>query len=68
MAAYLDTGAWEGKAGGYGVQDSPGSEIGTGDPFVESIGGELTNIVGLPMPQVIDALDDLGVERQKAEG
>ncbi len=42
LNAYLDTGAWEGKAGAYGVQDQD-------DPFVEKIGGSFTNVVGLPM-------------------
>lgn len=61
--AYVATGAWQGKAGGYGIQDTPGREIGEGDPFIEKISGELTNIIGLPMPQVIEALDALGVAR-----
>ena len=61
IALYLDGGAWQGKAGGYGLQDEPGGR----DPFVEQISGELTNIVGLPMPQVIDALGDFGVERTR---
>jgi septum formation protein len=68
IEAYLDTGEWEGKAGGYGIQDTPGRNIGEGDPFIESIGGELTNIVGLPMPQVIDLLDELGVAAQERRG
>ena len=68
VEAYLDSGQWQGKAGAYGIQDEPGTQIGEGDPFVESIGGELTNIVGLPIPQVIDALKDLGVERGTARG
>jgi septum formation protein len=38
---YIDSGDWEGKAGGYGIQDR--------DPFVKRIGGCHTNIVGLPM-------------------
>ena len=63
VEAYLDTGEWTGKAGGYGIQDTPGKAIGAGDLFIESITGELTNIVGLPMPQVIDALEELGVRR-----
>lgn len=63
IETYLATGHWQGKAGAYGIQDTPGMEIGAGDPFIERIGGELTNIVGLPMPQVIDALEDLGVIR-----
>ncbi len=61
---YVRSGSWEGKAGGYGVQDTPGSGLGHGDPFIESITGELTNIVGLPMPQVVDALLELGVWSQ----
>lgn len=63
IEAYLDSGHWQGKAGAYGIQDTPGREIGAGDAFIESIGGELTNIVGLPMPQVVDALAELGVRR-----
>ncbi len=39
---YLDTGAWEGKAGAYGIQDQE-------DPFVEKVTGSFTNVVGLPM-------------------
>ena len=65
VTAYVASGAWEGKAGGYGVQDTPGRDIGDGDPFIESIGGELTNIVGLPMPQVIDILSDLGIDARR---
>ena len=60
LARFLDTGDWEGKAGAYGIQDEPGAAAGS-DPFVESINGELTNIIGLPMPQVVDSLARLGV-------
>ena len=42
IQAYLDTKAWEGKAGAYGIQDQD-------DPFVERISGSFTNIVGMPM-------------------
>lgn len=63
IEAYIRSGDWKGKAGGYGIQDTPGREIGEGDPFIEQISGELTNIVGLPMPQVIEVLDQLGVGR-----
>lgn len=42
IQAYLDTGAWEGKAGAYGIQDQE-------DPFVEKVTGSFTNVVGLPM-------------------
>ena len=63
IEAYVASEAWRGKAGGYGIQDEPGQALGQGDPFIERISGELTNIVGLPMPQVIDALRTLGVGR-----
>jgi septum formation protein len=42
---YLDSGAWQGKAGAYGIQDHD-------DPFVERIDGSFTNVVGLPMERV----------------
>ncbi len=42
LESYLDTGAWAGKAGAYGIQDQ-------GDPFVRTISGSFTNVVGLPM-------------------
>ena len=42
LDAYIDSRAWEGKAGAYGIQDH-------GDAFVERIVGSFTNVVGLPM-------------------
>jgi septum formation protein len=42
LDAYIAGGQWEGKAGAYGIQDRD-------DPFVESIEGSFTNVVGLPM-------------------
>ncbi|OWY68925.1 septum formation protein Maf [cyanobacterium TDX16] len=47
IESYLDTGAWEGKAGAYGIQDH-------GDAFVERYEGSFSNIVGLPMELVRD--------------
>lgn len=54
LAAYLDTGLWEGKAGAYGIQDN--------DPFVTRIDGSLTNIVGLPMDETRELLAAAGIE------
>ena len=48
---YLDSGAWAGKAGAYGIQDK-------GDAFVERIDGSFTNVVGLPMELVERMLDE----------
>lgn len=47
LERYLDSGAWQGKAGAYGIQDRD-------DPFVERYEGSFTNIVGLPMDLVRD--------------
>ena len=52
---YLATGAWQGKAGAYGIQDY-------GDAFVERIEGSFTNVVGLPMELVTSMLDEWGVK------
>jgi septum formation protein len=51
---YLETGDWQGKAGGYGIQDK--------DPFVERVAGDHTNIVGLPVPKTRELLSAAGIE------
>jgi septum formation protein len=51
--AYVATGQWQGKAGGYGIQDQ--------DPFVTRITGSLTNIVGLPIDETRGLLREAGV-------
>ncbi len=43
-AEYLDSCRWEGKSGGYGVQDR--------DPFVSVVRGSFSNVVGLPMERL----------------
>jgi septum formation protein len=53
IAAYIASNAWEGKAGGYGIQDD--------DPFVTRINGSFTNIVGLPMEEIQAMLAEAGV-------
>jgi len=50
---YADTGEPYDKAGGYGIQ-------GIGAFLVEQISGSYTNVVGLPMCELIDALASLG--------
>lgn len=52
---YLDSGAWTGKAGAYGIQDR-------GDAFVERCEGSFTNVVGLPMELLSEKLSALGYE------
>jgi septum formation protein len=52
IEAYVASGDWQGKAGGYGIQDR--------DPFVTRISGSHSNIVGLPMETVAEMLAELG--------
>jgi len=53
IEAYLDTGAWKGKAGAYGIQDQD-------DPFVERIEGSFSNVVGLPLELLSKMFVDFG--------
>ena len=50
---YAASRQWEGKAGGYGIQDP--------DPFVTRVSGCQTNIVGLPMTTTEMLLKEAGV-------
>jgi septum formation protein len=47
--AYLDSNRWEGKSGGFGVQDR--------DPFVSVVHGSFSNVVGLPMERLASLLE-----------
>jgi len=53
IRAYIDTGEPFGKAGSYAIQ-------GIGAFMVESIGGSYTNVVGLPVCALIQALIETG--------
>ena len=50
---YIESGEWQGKAGGYGIQDN--------DPFVTRISGSHSNIVGLPMTVASEMLKRAGI-------
>jgi len=50
---YIAGNQWEGKAGGYGIQDD--------DPFVIKMSGSQSNIVGLPMEVVEKMLSEVNV-------
>jgi septum formation protein len=54
IAAYIQSGCWQGKAGAYGIQE-------TGDEFVERIEGSLTNVMGFPMELVARLLSKVGL-------
>ncbi len=53
MDSYIGSGDWQGKAGGYGIQDK--------DPFVIRTAGSHTNIVGLPMSVAKRLLSEAGI-------
>ena len=53
--AYLDSERWQGKSGGYGVQDE--------DPFVSVARGSFSNVVGLPLERLealLEVVSDVG--------
>jgi septum formation protein len=47
--AYVATGEWEGRAGGYAIQ-------GRGAAMVDGIYGDFWNVVGLPVPELVRLL------------
>ena len=53
IAGYLDTGDWEGKAGGYAIQGPAGA-------FIPWISGSFTGIVGLPLAETAGLLQAAG--------
>lgn len=54
---YWQTGEQQDKAGGYGIQSKGGI-------FVSAISGSYSTVVGLPLAEVIVALQSLGIEPQ----
>jgi septum formation protein len=53
VAAYLASGEWQGKAGGYAIQ-------GQAEGFIRAINGSYSNVVGLPLAATLDLLRGLG--------
>jgi septum formation protein len=53
---YLASGEWRGKAGGYAIQ-------GRAAAFVPAINGSYSNVVGLPLVEVVAMLEGLGWRR-----
>ena len=53
IEAYLASGEWQGKAGGYAIQGRAGA-------FVRYLGGSYSNVVGLPLYETVGLLRGLG--------
>jgi septum formation protein len=54
--AYVATGEWRGKAGGYGVQGRAGA-------MILDLSGSYTGVVGLPLYETLCLLEGLGYRR-----
>lgn len=54
ISAYLATGDWQGKAGGYAIQGPAGA-------FIPWISGSFTGIVGLPLVETAGLLQAAGI-------
>jgi septum formation protein len=55
---YLQSGEWQDRAGGYAIQ-------GRGAALVEGIEGDFWNVVGLPVPTLLELAPDLLTGRSK---
>ncbi|MBK0398099.1 septum formation inhibitor Maf [Limibaculum sp. M0105] len=53
LSAYLRSGEWEGKAGGYAIQ-------GLAAALIPEINGSYTNVVGLPLTETMNMLTGAG--------
>lgn len=53
IEGYIASNEWQGKAGGYGIQDN--------DPFVTRMAGSHSNVVGLPMEMVEKMLGEMKI-------
>lgn len=56
LAQYLEASEWQGKAGAYAVQ-------GMAAAFVLEVRGSITNVIGLPLSEVVCLLQEHGVTR-----
>jgi septum formation protein len=56
ITLYLASGEWRGKAGGYAIQ-------GLAAAFIPAINGSYTNVVGLPVVEIMAMLQGLGWQR-----
>jgi len=53
IQTYIDSGEWDGKAGGYGIQ-------GLAEAYISNISGSYSNVVGLPVYETRNMLTGAG--------
>lgn len=61
LKAYIASGEWKGKAGGYAIQ-------GMAATLIAFISGSYSGIVGLPLYETVNLLRDMGYGRSGASG
>ncbi len=61
IGRYVATGEPMDKAGAYAIQGAGGS-------LIDSVRGSYTNVVGLPLPEVLSALEDCGALGEESPG
>ncbi len=59
--AYLASGEWRGKAGGYAIQGRAGG-------FVTAVNGSYFNVVGLPLYETLTLLEGMGFNIRQRKG
>ena len=52
MQLYIDSGEWRGRAGAYAIQ-------GLGSILIDRLAGDFSNVVGLPVPLLLDLAPEL---------
>lgn len=55
LQSYLDSGEWDGKAGGYGIQ-------GIAEAYISKLIGSYSNVVGLPLFETRNLLQGAGLK------
>jgi septum formation protein len=62
LDAYVSSGQWQGKAGGYGIQDRMLA------PFLRVMSGPWSNVVGLPLAKTAELLKANGIATKEPPG
>ena len=61
LELYLDSGEWRGRAGAYAIQ-------GLGSILIERLDGDFSNVVGLPVPVLLELAPDVFATKFRLQG